>query len=58
MSVVTIDIEQDEDGWFVATVREMPGCHTQARTEAEVRERIREAIELWRETHEDDSPRE
>ncbi len=39
-------IEQDEDGWYVATVPSLRGCHTQARTLAELDERIREAITL------------
>ena len=39
-------IEQDEDGWFVATVPALRGCHTQAKTLAELDERIREAIAL------------
>jgi predicted RNase H-like HicB family nuclease len=39
-------IEQDEDGWFVATVPSLRGCHTQARTLAELDERIREAVAL------------
>uniref|UniRef100_A0A831XDH9 Type II toxin-antitoxin system HicB family antitoxin n=1 Tax=Geobacter metallireducens TaxID=28232 RepID=A0A831XDH9_GEOME len=39
-------IEQDEDGVYVATAPALPGCHTQARTLAELDERIREAITL------------
>ena len=39
-------IEQDEDGWFVATVPALRGCHTQARSLAELDERIREAVAL------------
>ena len=39
-------IEQDEDGWLVATVPSLRGCHTQARTLAELDERIREAVAL------------
>jgi predicted RNase H-like HicB family nuclease len=39
-------IEQDEDGIYVATVPSLRGCHTQARTLAELDERIREAIAL------------
>lgn len=39
-------IEQDEDGIYVASVPELPGCYTQGRTLEEVRERIKEAIEL------------
>ncbi len=37
-------IEQDEDGLYVASVPELPGCYTQARTLEEVSKRIREAI--------------
>jgi predicted RNase H-like HicB family nuclease len=39
-------IERDEEGWFVGTVPELPGCHTQARSEHELIERLREAVEL------------
>jgi predicted RNase H-like HicB family nuclease len=39
-------LEQDEDGLYVASVPELPGCYTQAGTLEEVRKRIREAIEL------------
>ena len=46
-------IEQDEDGWFVASVPELQGCHTQGKTLEEVRERIKEAIELVLEADED-----
>lgn len=39
-------IERDEDGYYVASVPQIPGCHTQARSLDEVTQRIREAIEL------------
>jgi len=39
-------IEQDEDGWYVASVPELPGCYTQGKTVEQVRKRIREAIQL------------
>lgn len=39
-------IERDEEGYYVASVPNLPGCHTQARSLDEVTERIREAIEL------------
>ncbi|HXB68352.1 MAG TPA: type II toxin-antitoxin system HicB family antitoxin [Candidatus Acidoferrales bacterium] len=39
-------IERDEEGYYVASVPQFPGCHTQARSLDEVTERIREAIEL------------
>ena len=39
-------IERDEDGCYVASVPQRPGCHTQARSLGEVIVRIREAVEL------------
>jgi len=39
-------IEQDEDGWYIADVPELPGCHTQAKTLEQLRERIKEVIKL------------
>ena len=39
-------IERDAEGYYVASVPQIPGCHTQARSLDEVTERIREAIEL------------
>ncbi len=39
-------IEEDEDGMLVASVPELAGCHTQAKTLDELMVRIREAIEL------------
>jgi predicted RNase H-like HicB family nuclease len=38
-------IERDAEGYYVASVPALPGCHTQGRSEEEVLERIREAIE-------------
>jgi predicted RNase H-like HicB family nuclease len=42
-----IVIEQDEDGFFVASVPSLPGCHTQAKSLDVLMERVREAIELY-----------
>jgi len=39
-------IEKDADGFFVATVPALPGCHTQARSLDELMERTKEAIAL------------
>ena len=39
-------VERDEDGFYVASVPELHGCHTQARTLEVLNERIQEAIEL------------
>jgi predicted RNase H-like HicB family nuclease len=39
-------IERDEEGYYVASVPELPGCHTQAKSLDKLMVRIREAIEL------------
>jgi len=39
-------IERDSEGYYVASVPQLAGCHTQARSLDEVMNRIREAIEL------------
>ena len=39
-------IERDSEGFYVASVPQLPGCHTQAKSLDEAVERIREAIEL------------
>ena len=42
----SVVIEKDEDGYYVAYVPELPGCHTQAKTLDELLERVKEAVEL------------
>lgn len=37
-------IEQDEEGFFVATVPELKGCHTQAKSLDLLMRRVKEAI--------------
>ena len=39
-------IERDEDGWLVASVPQLRGCHTQAKTLDKLMARMREAIEV------------
>ena len=41
-----IIIERDEDGWFIAEVPAIPGCHTQGKTKKELMKNVKEAIEL------------
>jgi len=45
----TVIIEQDEEGYYVATVPQLHGCHTQARSLDDLMVRVKEAIELCRE---------
>jgi predicted RNase H-like HicB family nuclease len=44
----SVIIEKDEKGWFVATVPELKGCHSQARSMDKLIARIREAIAVCR----------
>ncbi len=39
-------IERDSEGYYIATVPALRGCHTQARSLDQLMERVREAIEL------------
>lgn len=43
---LSVLIEMDEDGYYVATVPSIPSCYTQAKTLPELRKRIKEVIEL------------
>ena len=45
-------IERDEDGYFVASVPALRGCHTQAKSLDILMRRIREAIALCLEVEE------
>lgn len=46
-------VEKDSEGYYVASVPALRGCHTQARSLDELVERIREAIELCLEMEEE-----
>ena len=43
-------VERDEDEYYIASIPELPGCHTQAKTLDELASRIKEAAELYLET--------
>jgi predicted RNase H-like HicB family nuclease len=42
----SVIIERDSEGYYVASVPVLKGCHTQAQSLDDLMERIREAIEL------------
>ena len=46
-------IERDSEGYYVVSVPELQGCHTQAKSLDKLMERIREAIELCLEVEQD-----
>ncbi len=48
----SVVIEKDENGYFVASVASLRGCHTQAKSLDVLMKRIREAIELCLEVEE------
>jgi predicted RNase H-like HicB family nuclease len=45
-------IEQDEEGYYIASVPALAGCHTQARSLDELMERVKEAVEVYRDPEE------
>jgi len=48
----SVVIERDSEGYFVASVPSLPGCHTQAKTLDALMKRIKEAIQLCLEVEE------
>jgi predicted RNase H-like HicB family nuclease len=40
----TVVIEKDEDGYFIGTVPQLQGCHTQAKSLDTLMERMNEAV--------------
>jgi len=50
----SVIIERDSEGYYVASVPTLRGCHTQAKSLDEVMERIQEAIELCLEVEGED----
>ena len=49
----SVIVERDEEGYYVASVPDLAGCHTQARSLDKLIERIREGIELYLEVEGD-----
>jgi predicted RNase H-like HicB family nuclease len=49
-------IERDSEGYYVASVPELRGCHTQAKSLDTLMKRVREAIELCLEVQGQDKP--
>lgn len=50
--IFNVVVEKDEDKFYVASVVELPGCHTQAKSLDQLARRIREAIEAYLEVDE------
>ncbi|RPI71741.1 MAG: type II toxin-antitoxin system HicB family antitoxin, partial [Geobacteraceae bacterium] len=46
MKEFSVIIEKDKDGFFVASVPALRGCHTQAKSLDTLIKRVKEAIEL------------
>lgn len=46
-------VERDSEGFYIASVPALAGCHTQARSLDELMSRIKEAIELCLEVQDD-----
>ena len=42
----SVIIERDKDGYYVASVPELRGCHTQAKSLDKLMDRVREAIKV------------
>ncbi|WP_041279256.1 type II toxin-antitoxin system HicB family antitoxin [Desulfobacula toluolica] len=56
MRTFNVIIEQDNKGFYVASVPELKGCHTQAKSMDVLLDRIKEAIVLCVEVNEIDIP--
>ena len=53
----SVIIEQDQDGYYVASVPALRGYHTQVKSLNELSVRIKEAIELCLEVEDNDAER-
>ena len=55
MKAFNVIIERDSEGYLVASVPELRGCHTQARSLDTLMKRIQAAIELCLEVQDQDT---
>ena len=51
--IFNVIVEKDADGFFISSVPELRGCHTQAKSLDELMSRTKEAIELCLEVEEE-----
>ena len=58
MEKLTAIYEHTDDGWWVVSVPEIPGAHSQGRTREEAREMIRDAVRLLLKVRREDAERE
>jgi predicted RNase H-like HicB family nuclease len=58
MEKLTAIYERTDDGWWVVSVPEIPGAHSQGRTRKEAREMIQDAVRLLLEVRREDAERE
>ncbi|MCK4428853.1 MAG: type II toxin-antitoxin system HicB family antitoxin [Candidatus Aenigmarchaeota archaeon] len=49
-------IEKGEDGYYIGSVIELPGCHSQAKSMDVLMTRMKEAIELYLESEKNIQP--
>lgn len=58
MEKLTAIYERTDDGWWVVSVPEIPGAHSQGRTREEAREMIQDAVKLLLEVRREEAERE
>jgi predicted RNase H-like HicB family nuclease len=58
MEKFTAIYEHTDDGWWIVSVPEIPGAHSQGRTREEAREMIQDAVRLLLEARREDAERE
>ncbi len=58
MQSFTAIYEHTDDGWWVVSVLEIPGAHSQGHTLEEAREMIQDAVRLLLEVRREDAERE